>query len=85
MAPSEMRYALLAGLAWRLWTVSLGCRLDFPQGTEPVLFIRSGGGRWEPVLAVERGNTWLLVWRRAELNAARLDEAALRIAGTAGA
>ncbi|MFI0349551.1 hypothetical protein [Actinomadura sp. 9N407] len=85
MAPSEMRYALLAGLAWRLWTVSLGCRLEFPQGTEPVLFVRCGDRRWEPVLAVERDRAWLLLWRQVELNAARLDEAALRIAGTAGA
>ncbi|MEW2355123.1 hypothetical protein [Spirillospora sp. NPDC029432] len=85
MAPSEMRYSLLAGLAWRLWTVSLSCRLDFPQGTQPVLFVRCGNARWEPVLAVERGRAWLLLWRRAELNAARLDEAALRIAAGAGA
>ncbi|GAA3939593.1 hypothetical protein GCM10023085_21260 [Actinomadura viridis] len=80
MAPSEMRYALLAGLAWRLWTVSLGCWLVFPERAEPVLFVRCRDRRRDPVLAVERGQTWLLLWRGLELNASGLDEAARRIA-----
>ncbi|XVQ13910.1 hypothetical protein ACQP1W_15630 [Spirillospora sp. CA-255316] len=83
MAPSEMRYALLAGLAWRLWTGSLGCRLEFPRCAEPVLYVRCGDGRWEPVVAVECGHAWLLLWRGAEVDAARLDEAARTIAAVA--
>jgi hypothetical protein len=83
MVPCETRFLLLVRLAWELRAVSATAVLVVPYYAEPVLYV--GDGAREPVLAVQHGGHWLLVWRGCELATERLAAVARRIAMEAAA